>query len=71
MSNVADALLETAGAVIDQLGLDEETVDKVQEIILDSFLPLDDNQLVIEYFRDIVLCPRCGSLLGPKCDCPH
>ncbi|MDD5649763.1 MAG: hypothetical protein PHF86_04985 [Candidatus Nanoarchaeia archaeon] len=71
MSNVADTLLETAEAVINQLGLNEETVDRVQEIILDNFLPLDDDLLVIEYFKDIVLCPRCSSLLGPQCDCPH
>jgi hypothetical protein len=71
MSNVAEALQATAEAVIDQLGIDEDSLDEVQKIILDNFLPLDDDQQVIEYFRDIVLCPRCGSLLGPKCNCPH
>jgi hypothetical protein len=69
MSNVAEALLVTAEAVVDQLALNENIIDQVQSVILDNFLPLDDDQLVIEYFRDIVLCPRCSSLLGPKCDC--
>lgn len=71
MSHVNEALLEVAEAVIDQLGLAEDDLDRIQEIILDNFLPLDDNGAVIEYFRDIVLCPRCLSLDGPKCTCPR
>lgn len=71
MSQVNETLVELVGQVTDQLQLQEDDFDKVQDIILDNFLPLDDNQLVIEYFRDIVLCPRCGSLLGLKCTCPR
>jgi hypothetical protein len=69
MSHVNEALLEIAEKIIDQLALQEDDSDQIQAIILDNHLPLDDYDIVHAYFRDIVLCPQCSSLLGPKCDC--
>jgi len=69
MSQVNEILIDLVDKVIDQLAISEESFDRVQEIILENYLPLDDSQAVIEYFRDIVLCSACGSLDGPQCIC--
>lgn len=69
MSRVSDALLEMAQKIIDQFDLFEEDSEKIQNIILDNNLLIEDFDIVHAYFRDIVLCPQCRSLLGPKCQC--
>lgn len=69
MSRVSDALLELTQKIIDQLDLFEEDSEKIQNIILDNNLLIEDFDIVLAYFRDIALCPQCRSLLGPKCQC--
>lgn len=69
MGQVSEALFELADIVIEQFQLNEDDFEQVQTIILENHLLGKETQEVFNYFRDIVLCPQCLSLLGTKCPC--
>ena len=71
MGKVKQVIFDMAEKIIEHFQLDEESFDKVQDIILynASNYHIDDFEEVRTYFRFIVVCPQCMSLDGPQCDC--